>query len=200
MTNPYNILNIDKDLPLEAVKARYLELKAKYSEDRFLPGNAGNEACHKLTELETAFKEIEAARISNDVAAATACFVKINQLINSGNYTAAQAELDAFTSHSAEWHYMQAMLFYRREWTSDAKAQLEMALAIEPHNPKYNQALERLKFVIGNPKTPQQSLGNNLTPNESGIGNVGRTCGPCATCCAANLCLNCLCGGGMCGR
>jgi len=212
MTNPYQTLQLDKNSPIEVIRAKYKELKDKYLEDRFLPGVAGNEAAHKLTELETAIKIIEADHISEESkrGSEALCFVEINNLINNKQYNDAQDALDAINNHCAEWHYLQAMLFYRREWAKEAKIQLDMALNLEPHNQKYIQAQERLKTVMGNPKTPPQNLGQNSLNDPLdplGGGRAGRLCGPCGTCCMATACLNCccpmlggnMCGGGMCG-
>jgi len=207
MTNPYLILQLDKSTPIEIIREKYNQLKEKYLEDRFLFGAAGNDAAHKLTELETAIKIIEADLAASTTDNTNACFESINVLIGNQKYNEAQEALDNINSHCAEWHYMQAMLFYRREWSKEAKTQLEMALNLEPNNPKYIQAFERIKLVMGNPKTPPQNLGNPLHDplDPLGSGGAGRLCGPCSTCCMASACMTCMCnsgaclGGGLCG-
>ena len=51
----YDILGIPESATDEEVTARYEELKKKYSEDRFLEGEAGNEAARMLNRIEVAY-------------------------------------------------------------------------------------------------------------------------------------------------
>jgi len=197
MTNPYQILNLSPDTPIEVIRDKYNQLKTQYLEDRFLPGSAGNDAAHKLTQLETAIKIIEAEHLDEASKNDGLCYMQINDLIGAGRYNEAQDALDAINYHSGEWHYMQAMLFYRREWAKEAKTQLEMALNLEPSNIKYQNAMVRLQQVMGNPQTPPQNLGNQQgQPLEPfGAQNAGRLCGPCGSCCAMSVCMTCMCNG-----
>jgi len=202
MQNPYKILNIDPSSPEEVIRRQYATLKAKYSEERFLPGKIGNDAADKLTELNSAFASIESDFITKkniangDSTAPTYDFSFISKLIEDKKFNDAQTALDNITYHTAEWHYTQAMLFYRREWTLEAKTQLERALAQEPQNQKYITALERLRYVMGNPRTNPQTLGNPQNPNMPQQDMLG----PCATCLCASVCLTCCCGCPMSGR
>ena len=41
----YDLLGLNEDATDEEIKNRYGELKKKYNEDRWLDGEAGNEAC-----------------------------------------------------------------------------------------------------------------------------------------------------------
>ena len=58
MKDLYEIFGLTADCTDEELNAKYAELRAKYSEDRFLEGEKGNEAASKLTELESAYREI----------------------------------------------------------------------------------------------------------------------------------------------
>ena len=51
MKDCYEILGLSKDATEEELKNRYEQLRAKYKEDRFLPGEEVNEAARKLNEL-----------------------------------------------------------------------------------------------------------------------------------------------------
>jgi len=198
MKDLYKIFGLEKGASKEQVDASYNKLKSKLLEDRFLPGAKGNEAACKLTEIETSYK-----LISKDFedSATIKDFATINELIGKGEFTKAQEALDAFSNHTAEWHYMQAMLFYRREWTNEAKIQLEIAVNMESNNVKYMQALERLKFVIGNKKTDPNTLNRSKHPKGSLAESTDSICGPCANCCLCAVCMDCCCGcGRMCGN
>ena len=202
----YKIFNLEENATLDELRSAYNSLKAIYSEERFLPGEKGNEAANKLTELESSYKILEgefinvaATQINNTVASVD--FAAIARLIEVGNYNAAQTMLDDITYHTAEWHYTQAMLYYIRDWILESKTQLEMALSKEPFNHKYLTALERLRFILGNPNTNPQDLGNHQIDSQQPFGRrsgAARLCGPCAQCCALNACMMCMCSGGGC--
>lgn len=72
----YELLGLDESATDESVTARYEELKKKYSEDRFLEGEAGNEAARMLNRIDVAYHEImseqrRAAAPREDAAART---------------------------------------------------------------------------------------------------------------------------------
>ena len=58
INDPYKVLDLPEDSGEELLKARYEELKAKYSEQRFASGEEGNEGANKLMELEEAWRMI----------------------------------------------------------------------------------------------------------------------------------------------
>lgn len=58
----YELLGLDESATDESVTARYEELKKKYSEDRFLEGEAGNEAARMLNRIDVAYHEIMSER------------------------------------------------------------------------------------------------------------------------------------------
>lgn len=58
----YDLLGLTEDATDEEIKERYTELKKKYNEDRWLDGEAGNEAARMLGKLDAAYTEIMAER------------------------------------------------------------------------------------------------------------------------------------------
>ena len=54
----YEVLGVTEDASLEEIKSAYETLKNKYMDERFLEGEAGNNAAKKLTEVENAYREI----------------------------------------------------------------------------------------------------------------------------------------------
>ncbi len=145
----YKILDLPENASNEEIEIRYKELKAKYSEDRFLEGEAGNEAARKLTELETAYKEIISERKENDFSSqGDGYFAEIEAAIKRGDLNAAQNALDSFNERSAEWHYLQSVVFYKKNWTNESKKQLEIAMDMDPANEKYKNSYEKLNAKI----------------------------------------------------
>ena len=124
----YDILGIPESATDEEVTARYEELKKKYSEDRFLEGEAGNEAARMLNRIEVAYNEIMTERgerhTADDMGGS---YAKVDAYIREGKINEAQAVLDEFNERPAEWHYLQSAVFYKKNWVNESKKQLEIA-------------------------------------------------------------------------
>lgn len=196
MKDPYAVLGLTQNTAPDLLKKKYEELRAVYGEQRFLAGEAGNEGARKLQELEEAWRVIS-EHIENAKKTATGnVYEQIDALIRGGNYNEAQALLDSVTDRRGEWHYLQAIVFYKREWLNEAKTQLEMAIAEEPENAQYRSSLDKLNMTIAGPqaqKAQTQPLGAPVMPDEAqmpqadGIGNC------LSSCCCAYCLTDCLC-------
>ncbi len=163
MKNPYEILELNEDSSREELVSRYEELKEKYSEGRFLPGAEGAEAARKLTELENAWREIQSKLEVKEAVDESGGndYAYIDKLIKEGRYDDAQAALDEISLREGEWHYFQSMIYYKREWLTECKKQLEAAISCDPYNNKYKVALDKLMIVMGNANANPQSLGRD---------------------------------------
>ena len=143
MKDPYVVLGLDKNSSPELLKARYKELRDLYGEQRFKSGEEGNEGARKLQELEEAWVLVSANLERADSASSFGGdYGQIDSLIRDGKYNEAQDMLDSISERKGEWHYMQAIVFYKREWLTEAKTQLEMALQDDPNNAKYRSSLD----------------------------------------------------------
>ena len=108
----YELLGLDESATDESVTARYEELKKKYSEDRFLEGEAGNEAARMLNRIDVAYHEIMSERGERRTREdAGSAYARVDELIRAGNLSEAQAALDEFNERPAEWHYLQSVIF-----------------------------------------------------------------------------------------
>lgn len=142
----YKILGLTENATDEEVEVAYRSLKEKYSNERFCEGEVGNIAARNLTKVETAYHEIIASRkkvnadnfYDND-------YSDVEKFIRSGNIALAQERLDNFTDRDAEWHYLQSVIFYKKNWINESKKQLEIAISMEPHNQKYSESFSKLK-------------------------------------------------------
>ena len=142
----YDLLGVTEDATDEEIRARYEELKKKYSEERFLEGEAGNEAARMLNRIDVAYNEIMTARMeSRSREHESSSYAKVDALLREGNIAAAQAALDAFNERPAEWHYLQSVVFYKKNWVNESKKQLEIAIQMDGSNQKYRTAYEKLK-------------------------------------------------------
>ncbi len=196
MQEYYKILGLTENATNEEIEIAYNNLKSKYSKDRFLEGEAGNEAAKNLTKLETAYAEIIDSRkqTESNETNEIPSFVEVEDLIRQGDFNGAQTKLDAFSTRDAEWHYLQSVIFYKKNWANESKKQLEIAISLDPSNQKYKTSYEKLKTKMqsnerafysgnanygadGNPETPRQMGGTN----------------DCFTFCATWCCIDMLC-------
>lgn len=197
MIELYEILGLTEDATDAEVEKAYLELRSKYSLDRFLDGEAGNEAAKNLTRLENAYNEIMAIRRGEKDSS----YVEIENAIKKGNIALAQEKLDAYSSRDAEWHYLQSVVFYKKNWINESLKQLEIAMNMDKDNKKYSDAYAKLKEKIAFNEKQFEAGNTNANVNEEAPSQMGGSsnecCGTCATwCCmnaAFNLCLNACC-------
>ncbi len=145
----YKILGVQPTDSDEAIKQKYLELKTKYQEERFMDGEVGNNAAKMLTEIEIAYKEIVSYRNERSFDGnKPEGFASVESAIKSGNLSAAQQLLDDFNERDAEWHYYQSVIFYKKNWMNESKKQLEIAISMRPDELKYKNALDKLNQKV----------------------------------------------------
>ncbi len=198
MNEFYQFLGLDESATDEEIQARYDVLKEKFKEERWQDGEAGNEAARNLTKLETAYREItESRKEKGQENTGENTFETITRLLKENNLSKAQELLDDCNERSAEWHYLQAVLFYKKNWTNDSKKQLEIAMQMEPDNVKYRSAYGKLNAKNNyeqqaasqtqNPYTNQNGM-----PMDDGEQMGGNACSNCISCCYTYLCVDCL--------
>ena len=199
MTDNYKLLGLDQTATDEEITARYEELKAKYSEDRWLDGEEGNEAARLLTKINVAYNEIMAERKeSKQNTQGQNAFEEITALLKQNELAKAQDLLDAFNERNAEWHYLQAVVYYKKNWTNDSKKQLEIAMQMDPDNVKYRTAYGKMNAKndyqqqSAYQQTQNPYANTNGMPVDDGEQMGGNVCSDCISCCYINLCINCL--------
>ena len=196
MQEYYKVLNLDESATDEQIDNVYKLLKAQYSHDRFLEGEAGNQAAKNLTKLEIAYAEIKAARAGVNDFDGSSSFGEVEKCIKEGDYAKAQQILDDTSDRDATWHYMQSVLFYKKNWINESKKQLEIAISMDPDNEKYKASYQKLlaqinannqRFHSGNANYASQN--NATTDRQMG----GSSCSSFADCCMTWCCINFLC-------
>lgn len=199
MKKHYEFLGLSENATDEEITERYYELKAKYLEDRWLDGEAGNEAARNLTKLETAYAELQAARKeTKQNTDGQNAYEEISELLKQDKLSEAQARLDEFNERSAEWHYLQAVVYYKKNWTNESKKQLEIAMEMDPSNQKYSAAYGKMNARNDQQRQQQQQQTQNPyqrgdmpydEPEQMGGSNA---CSECISCCYTYLCIDCL--------
>lgn len=220
----YKVFGLGIGATDEEIDEAYNRLRAQYRGDMFLEGERGDTAARKLTELEDAYREVLESRSYKTEEEAfdenTSKFKKVEELVKAGKINDAQAILDDMTERTADWHYYQAMVFYKKDWFTDAKKQLELALEQDSNNEKYKKTLQKLEKVMSggakvekadkntqrkeNPAEEwwkeQQRNGNGNSPDWDDNNRQMGGCDDAMNCCTQLLCLNlfCNCIGGGC--
>ena len=189
----YKILQVEETATDEEIEASYQRLKAQYNEDKWKDGEEGNNAARMLTRLETAYREVmDERREKKQNTSGADAFEAVGDAIRSGDLAGAQKLLDGFNERNAEWHYLQSVVFYKKNWINESKKQLEIAIQLDPSNEKYRTAYDKLN----NRTQYQQQTGGatNTNPNPASDGEQmgGNWCATCASMCYTYLCVNCL--------
>ena len=185
MKSPYEILGVTEEQSQQEIEERYKELKAKYGEQRFAAGEEGFEGAKKLGEVEDAYEAIKLEwekRHKEETYGGG--FEAVEKYVKEGLYDDAQEVLNSIKEKNGEWHYHQALVYYKRDWMDDAYTHLKEAVKCEPDNAKFKSALDKMKLVIGNPETRPSQLGADTQRNSTGncLNN----------CCNALCCAECL--------
>ena len=133
----------------EEITAKYDELRAKYLEERFMDGEVGNNAANMLTRIDTAYGDLMRELAESAVTGEDGDnFTRVEELLKDGNLTEAQRILDGFNERGGRWHFLQSVLFYRKNWVNESKKQLEIAIQLEPDNEKYKETYKKLNDKI----------------------------------------------------
>ncbi len=198
--NNLELLGLTEPVTESEIKEAYEAKRAQYLEERFADGEKGNNAARMLTKLETAYSELLnelAEQEPTSERGSGAAYEKVEEYIRSGDLAAAQHALDAFNERNAQWHYLQSVVFYRKNWVNESKKQLEIAIQLDPENAKYKESLRKMTEKMNTQQAPNQNQQgayqgqdmNNQQTDQMG----GDTCANCLEMCYCSMCLNCLC-------
>ena len=196
------ILGLGENATVDEIKTAYENLRERYLEERFKDGEVGNNAARMLTRIETAYNDL-----MSEIGEASTMdeggdmFGRVEQYLKEGNFNEAQRVLDSFNERGAQWHYLQSVVFYRKNWINESKKQLEIAIQLYPENANYKETYRKLNEKINydagqqNGQKQQTYEGQTMSsePSESQMG--GNFCANCIECCYLNMCINCLCSG-----
>ncbi len=196
------ILGLGENATVDEIKTAYENLRERYLEERFKDGEVGNNAARMLTRIETAYNDL-----MSEIGEASTMdeggdmFGRVEQYLKEGNFNEAQRVLDSFNERGAQWHYLQSVVFYRKNWINESKKQLEIAIQLDPENANYKETYRKLNEKINydagqqNGQKQQAYEGQTMSsePSESQMG--GNFCANCIECCYLNMCINCLCSG-----
>ncbi|MDE7159203.1 MAG: DnaJ domain-containing protein, partial [Clostridiales bacterium] len=187
----YELLNVDENASDEEVKEAYRTLKKKYNEDMWLDGEAGTNAAQMIAKLDAAYEDIMSERRTRGTATdGDNAFAEVSAAIRKGEISRAQTLLDGFNERNAEWHYLQSVVYYKKNWMNESKKQLEIALQMDGGNAKYKEAYEKLSARADYKAETGGATGTNPNPDSGDSQMGGSWCANCANACYTCLCIN----------
>ncbi len=185
MKDPYIILGVDRNATEDEVKKAYRELARKYHPDNYADNPLSDLAEEKMQEINEAYDKI-IDDIRNKGKKHTSYntsgeFTDIRNMISNGRLEEAQELLDGvpIASRSAEWYFLNGSVQYRRGWFDGAYSSFSTACRLDPNNPEYREALNRM----------QRNNTRNANPYATPA-NMGGCCtaDPCTTLCCMDCC------------
>ena len=186
MKDPYSVLGVSKNATEQEIKDAYRALARKYHPDNYGDNPLSDLAAEKMKEINDAYDQIINSRRSGskqNTYTANSSFPDIRQLIQNGRYEDAQALLDGVPSNerNAEWYFLNGSVLYKRGWFDGAYSDFATACRMDPQNPEYRQAFERIQ---------RQTGGGYRNPYGSPV-NMGG-CSGCDIC-QGLICADCCC-------
>ena len=195
MKESYKILGLNEDATDVEVDEAYKKLKERYSRERFYEGEIGNDAARNLTKLENAYAEIILSRNTHKGTEKVEMdYSGIEKLIKEGRISEAQNKLDEYSERDAEWHYLQAVVFYKKNWNNESKKQLEIAMNMDPFNSKYSDSYQKLKEKTEFNQQHFNQQQAQQTSNNRQMGGTNDCMTMCATWCCIDMMFDVCCG------
>jgi hypothetical protein len=198
--NPFVVLGVSENCTQNELFDAYRELRSKYSDLRFCEGQEGADACSRLEEVEVAYREAnDILRDRYNVKYTGNNLSDVENSIKNGNMEEAQSILDNCQERSGDWHYLQSVIFYKKNWTSDALKQLDFACNLDPTNEKFAEARRNMISKM-NENTAKQNTSHYRNANTDSqrsysreTGNPNRRGVNTCDCCSSLICADCCC-------
>ncbi len=192
--NAYKVLGLDETATIEEVETAYKELCKKYEDERFLPGQAGEDAAERLEQIKVAYNDIVNFEKTQEQTFNTdETYKAVQNEIQSGNLEKAQELLDLCNFRDAEWHFLQSVVYFKKSWYLESKKQLEVAVQMDPTNERYISSLKKLMHIISsNSISPDQLRTTTEQPRTTTHSNGTCTGSFCGDICVANMCCDCM--------
>lgn len=186
----------NKDISREDADVYYRRLKKHLQEESYNNGAKGEEAAEKLQKLEADYSNLKRAFDERDAKQKYGDnFGRIEDYIKNNDLKTAQKLLDESAERSAEWHYLQSIVYYKQNWFLESKKQLEFAMSMDSGNLKYKESYEKLVQILASNTIDPDKLRSSgrpaSTPNmRAGNGTCTGSC--CTDLCLADCCCECM--------
>ncbi len=202
MNDPYQVLNVPSTASDEEVKKAYRELARKYHPDNYHDNPLADLAQEKMKEINEAYNTIQKMRQRGSGTAQSQYgghgpysgyggygyggssaqgtpLQRARMAIQRNDLHLAEQLLAAISDRTAEWYFLRGAVCMRRGWLDEALRHFRQACAMDPGNPEYRQALERLE----NSGQAYRPAGFEVFTSDCGGGSL----------CGGLMCSYCLC-------
>ena len=197
MRDPYSILGVSRTATDDEIKKAYRSLAKKYHPDNYAGSAMAETAEERMKEINEAYDAIQKDRsgasggytgsaYTYNTSGSTS-FGEVRRLIQQGRYSDAELIIDSTPANDrgAEWNYLKGCLLVQRGLYYDAVKYIEIACYLDPVNPEYKEAKNRLR-------NRSASYGQEYTTMRTS--DDCDCCGLCTTLLCADSCCEC-CGG-----
>lgn len=166
MNDPYKILGVSPTATDDEVKAAYRALARKYHPDKYRDSDLAEMAEEKMKEINSAYDEVQKLRSGRATGQGSGgygdhpgggfygqatgggnLYATARQLINLRRLAEAAQLLSTVPSadRGAEWHFLMGCVAVGRGFYVDAQQSFDTACGMDPGNPEYQDARERLR-------------------------------------------------------
>ena len=195
MNDPYQVLGVPESATDAEVKKAYLELARKYHPDSYHDNPLADLAQEKMKEINAAYEEVNkrrgSGRSGGSRASASSSYggyggygygyggggsaqqsqssvlQQVRMAVNTGDLSRAEALLNSFSDHNAEWNFLKGAVCYRRGWLDEARRYYETAARMDPANREYRQALDFMDSAGTSAYSPHGGFGMEQCGNGS---------------------------------
>lgn len=203
MSNPYEVLGVAQNATDEEIKSAYRELAKKYHPDNYPASPLKEVAEEKMAEVNTAYDTIMnerrmsgSARPGENAASGAgaqsngSAFRDIRTMIQQNRLVEAEELLDGvpLANRDGEWYFLKGSVYFSRGWLEDAANHFSTACRLNPNNPEYRAAMNRMMWQR------QGNFGgynNNTNPYRTQPNQPGG-CSGCDMC-SGLICADCCC-------
>jgi molecular chaperone DnaJ len=164
LSNPYEVLGIQQGASEEEIKRAYREMVKKYHPDQYQDNPLSALAEEKLREINEAYEALTKnynvnsngyrgrgkgwGGFNNAGASSSSggsdFYNQIKMHIKTGNINLAEQMLNSSNDRTAEWYYLNGLVFLRKGWYDEANSSIRTAVNMDPNNFEYRDTLNRI--------------------------------------------------------
>ena len=144
MTDPYQVLGVDRNATDDEIKSAYRNLAKKYHPDNYAGSPLADLASEKMKEINEAYDTVtksrqqrkESRENNSSYSGGETHFAEIRSFIEMNNFYEADVRLNAVPQEerNAEWFYLKGRVFEARGWSFEAAKNYDTAINMETEN------------------------------------------------------------------